>query len=74
MGRSRCGFYRRGFMKDQRLVRGPVCVFASLNQYEEKIRNTAWRNPQIILEFCNNRNTVTKRKIKFIIVIILNED
>jgi hypothetical protein len=43
MGVKGCGFYRKGFMKEQRLVGGPFkCVVASLRQYLEKI-TTAWR-------------------------------
>ena len=31
-------------MKEKDLSEGPMCVvYVSLSQYEEKIRNTAWR-------------------------------
>jgi len=39
-----CGFYRRGFMKEQSLVRGAYVsvVYASLCPYEGREKN-AWR-------------------------------
>jgi len=44
MGVKGYEFYIRGFVKEQGLVGGRLCMaFASLHHYEEKIRNTAWR-------------------------------
>jgi putative methionine-R-sulfoxide reductase with GAF domain len=39
-----CGFYRRGFMKEKKLVIGAyMCVvYVSLCKYDEKI-NSPWR-------------------------------
>jgi hypothetical protein len=43
---------QRGFMKEQRLPEGSLCVsmFASLHQCEEKI-TTAWRNLLIVFDY-----------------------
>jgi len=50
---------QRGFMKEQRLSEGPlcVCIFASLHQCEEKI-TTAWRNMLIVCDCWKNHKAV----------------
>jgi len=48
-----------------------VCVvYASRHQYEEKIRNTAWRGPYIIRDYWKNRKNVTKKKLNLVVVIL----
>jgi len=61
MGVKGYEFYIRGYMKEQRLVRGPLCIaFASLRHYEEKnkhcleksVNHELWKN----CETCSEKN------------------
>ena len=54
-------FTEGALRRNRDLSEGPLCVFAALHQYEEKIRTTAWRCLYIICDCYKTCKVVSKK-------------